>query len=1320
MSSAVRNGDAAKVKELLAANPRLVFQQATNILTVRTWQHTAAEMGHTNVMELLIAANADLNVPGDSKSTGGMRYAPLHLGAANGHAGIVRQLLAAGARVDPVDNRGATPLYFALSSHMNFIPTPRDPKARLEAIELLLRNGANVLAPMREYGRTNTPLELALTPSRANFLDVVLTNAQPPTVRDPQGNTLLHLALARGRRAAAEALLRQKADLNATNRAGLTPFQNSLFFGPPQPLDPATGLRMEPPGYWNLLAAGLKPDLFTLAGMGDRAALAERLTADKPLAKNARDGGGRTLLHWASAKGYADVVELLLEYGADAALVDAHGRLPLHEAAQSGRMEILPRLATRELAGREDGSRLTAFELAVQHAQPVAAEWLLRFKPDLSRPVADGQTPLHLVITQGNTDLAAQLLVAGASPAATNRNGQTPLHLAAERGNTNAIIKLINARAPVTLRDRAGVTALDAALAARQTGAARLLLETAPDGPIRAAYLRSAFATAAAAGNLEVMDWLVERGTSLEAVDDQGHTPLTRAIARRDRKLVDTLLERGVSVNGPTNAIATPLSVAVNNGQYAIANLLLERKADLNARATNGNTALHLAFTQAVWDNAADPSTTEHRKQVEQKLVPATMTYSEWVRSTNHFEPLRQYWRIGVTGPDPEPNRWFSHFQRVEDPLKFLLVAGADARQTNAAGQTPVHLLALRKDSPHSVHVSRLEVIVAMMVARGASLDAKDTEGHTALHLAAKAGRVAMAHALLQQGADPKLPLPGGGSVVALALQQPWPFDGVAELVRLLVANGAKVDERDTNGQTVLHHLAKLGNPTQGMWTDPIAAELLKAKVDLDAQDANGDTALHLAIRGGRAGLAAELQKRGANTLLANKAGETPVVLSQKHSDPFNRLSILPPGAKSDFGTASSAGDVETLKVWMKLDSKLAGQTNRNGILPLHQAALAHRTTAADLLLASGAKLDAFTAARLGRAEELRGLLRANPLVATQSWFGAPLLHHAVASSNRAAVEVVLAHVKTASTPNSGGFSTLHFALTNALSDIATVLRSRDARETVFDLISTRQHTALQRMLAGDRKLANATNALGGTPLRQAISMGDTNSVALLLGHGANPNQHWGTMRGRSVWPSAWQTNQATLLHALVNMERNDLAKLLLVKGARVDAFDENGLTPLGVAVWCGNDEAVRLLLERGANPNARMPVPVAQPSSLPPHMRPAGFQPLHVAAQRGRTNAIALLVAGGARLEGTNFAGQTPLEMLVRPAGFPVGMGPGMPLGWSSSPSSSPFPKPGAPQSVTAELLRSLGAKEYPPSARVSTPGFSGPQLPPSELRGR
>ena len=47
-----------------------------------------------------------------------------------------------------------------------------------------------------------------------------------------------------------------------------------------------------------------------------------------------------------------------------------------------------------------------------------------------------------------------------------------------------------------------------------------------------------------------------------------------------------------------------------------------------------------------------------------------------------------------------------------------------------------------------------------------------------------------------------------------------------------------------------------------------------------------------------------------------------------------------------------------------------------------------------------------------------------------------------------------------------------------------------------------------------------------------------------------------------------------------------EVAKLLLEKGAAVEAKNRMGQTLLWIAAWNGRVEAVRLLLEKGANPN--------------------------------------------------------------------------------------------------------------------------------------
>ena len=53
--------------------------------------------------------------------------------------------------------------------------------------------------------------------------------------------------------------------------------------------------------------------------------------------------------------------------------------------------------------------------------------------------------------------------------------------------------------------------------------------------------------------------------------------------------------------------------------------------------------------------------------------------------------------------------------------------------------------------------------------------------------------------------------------------------------------------------------------------------------------------------------------------------------------------------------------------------------------------------------------------------------------------------------------------------------------------------------------------------------------------------------------------------------------------HADLDGERRDILLLLLEKGAKIDAKDSEGKTPLALAVAERNDAAVKLLRERGA-----------------------------------------------------------------------------------------------------------------------------------------
>jgi ankyrin repeat protein len=113
--------------------------------------HDAADGGHKEVAELLIAKGADVNAKDYRVRT------PLHLAAASGRNESAKLLIDKGADVNAKSDEGWTPLYFA--------PTK-------EIAVLLLANGADVNAKENGY----TPLDVATLRNRTETADLLRKN----------------------------------------------------------------------------------------------------------------------------------------------------------------------------------------------------------------------------------------------------------------------------------------------------------------------------------------------------------------------------------------------------------------------------------------------------------------------------------------------------------------------------------------------------------------------------------------------------------------------------------------------------------------------------------------------------------------------------------------------------------------------------------------------------------------------------------------------------------------------------------------------------------------------------------------------------------------------------------------------------------------------------------------------------------------------------------------------------------------------------------------------------------------------------------------
>ena len=116
----------------------------------------------------------------------------------------------------------------------------------------------------------------------------------------------------------------------------------------------------------------------------------------------------------------------------------------------------------------------------------------------------------------------------------------------------------------------------------------------------------------------------------------------------------------------------------------------------------------------------------------------------------------------------------------------------------------------------------------------------------------------------------------------------------------------------------------------------------------------------------------------------------------------------------------------------------------------------------------------------------------------------------------------------------------------------------------------------LEEMLAGNRSLISAVSTDGWTPLHLAAFFGKTDAARLLLNKGASVN--------------ARSTNYMhnTPLHAAAAGRSAGVAQLLLEHGANVNARQESGWTPLHSAAQNGDLDTAKVLVSAGADVSAR------------------------------------------------------------------------------------------------------------------------------------
>jgi ankyrin repeat protein len=401
------------------------------------------------------------------------------------------------------------------------------------------------------------------------------------------------------------------------------------------------------------------------------------------------------------------------------------------------------------------------------------------------------------------------LIEMGLNVEAVDKDGYTPLHAAASNRHGETVRFLVRI-ANVNASDVHGRTPLHLAIIAYHTQIINVLIACGADVCARDRNMWTPLHIAVYNGHTELVSMLVEKGCDVSARDEFGETPLHKASFYGHTGIARELVRLGAHVEETNESGDTPLHKAVHHGHAETIEALALLGAQVDRIGTHGT-----AFAHAL-------------RSANLRVCLTLIKLDADVRGRSK---------------EGTPLIHLAAQNGFGDVVWMMLERGADADDLDDASATPLHRAAERGHAE----------VVRVIAERTKQIDARDANKCTPLHLAAREGKVEAMRELLRCGADAN-----AHNAHVLTPLHCAVMSGNEETIRELVGEGKgiEIDARDESGQTALHIAANSGN-------FPAAQVLLDYKADPNAQNANLQAPLVLAVKNGHAKIVGLLIERG-------------------------------------------------------------------------------------------------------------------------------------------------------------------------------------------------------------------------------------------------------------------------------------------------------------------------------------------------------------------------------------------------------------------------------------------------------------------------
>ena len=430
-------------------------------------------------------------------------------------------------------------------------------------------------------------------------------------------------------------------------------------------------------------------------------------------------------------------------------------------------------------------------------------------------------------------------------------NGQTALMMAAEKGHTNVVKMLMEAGANLYTRDCNDNNALHMAVKGGNRVCILTLLQQWNNLQLQDIKLIEDYRV------LDVFQGVKERWSQLLRDAAVLQEVFCKVVHGSYYQLGLALIEHGVDIDGLSHPVLrSPLSFSL--GDLKMLQILLDCGADVNIKErSTGKTALM-----------------EASKSGDVSLVRILLKHNADMYAETKYDC---YTALSM-----------AIIQNKTDVVTELLDGGMDVNHITQTRQTALLCALTGKNFPLS----------ELLIKRGANVNFATRGGFTILMQTIKSCTVNFSELIITHGADVNAQDDRGETALFHALRFQLNRE---EKLSLLLQHGADVNHVNMSTQTPLMVVARDSHVD-------VFRIVMNSKLNINVQDNNGNTALHLAVRfSAYDEKLKDLVSNGADVNIVNSRDETPLLIAVKGLKGPVVKTLLTLGANLDFKDSPNA-----------------------------------------------------------------------------------------------------------------------------------------------------------------------------------------------------------------------------------------------------------------------------------------------------------------------------------------------------------------------------------------------------------------------------